>query len=90
MSGLLDFTGRTALITGTASGIGAACARFLAERGAAALVLTDIDEAALEALELACDTKRPRRSASSSPAPPPPSPARCWPAMVAIRSRMRE
>lgn len=58
MTDSLDFTGKTALITGAASGIGAACARFLAARGAAALVLTDIDETALEALDLPCDTKR--------------------------------
>ena len=51
-----DFTGKTALITGAASGIGAACARFLAERGAASLVLTDRDQAGLEALKLPCDT----------------------------------
>lgn len=57
MTDLLDFTGRTALITGAASGIGAACARFLADRGAAALVLTDRDEDGLEALELRCETK---------------------------------
>lgn len=53
----LDFTGKTALVTGAASGIGAACARFLAEQGVAALVLTDIDETALEALDLPCETK---------------------------------
>jgi NAD(P)-dependent dehydrogenase (short-subunit alcohol dehydrogenase family) len=57
MPDFLDFTGKTALITGAASGIGAACARFLAERGAAALVLSDIDEAGLEALQLSCETK---------------------------------
>ena len=56
MPDLLDFTGRTALITGAASGIGAACARFLARQGAAHLVLTDRDEALLGALEISCRT----------------------------------
>lgn len=55
---MTDFTGKTALVTGAASGIGAACARYLAEHGTALLILTDIDEAALEALDLPCDTKR--------------------------------
>lgn len=58
MSNLLDFTDRTALITGAASGIGAACARLLAQRGVAHLVLTDIDGAALEALDLSCRITR--------------------------------
>lgn len=58
MADPFDFTGKTALVTGAASGIGAATTRFLAEHGAAALVLTDIDEAALEALELPCEAKR--------------------------------
>lgn len=52
MADLLDFTGRKALITGAGSGIGAACARFLAARGAATLILTDLDRSALAALDL--------------------------------------
>lgn len=48
-------SGKTALVTGAASGIGAACARLLAERGAGKIVLVDRDEAALRALELACE-----------------------------------
>jgi NAD(P)-dependent dehydrogenase (short-subunit alcohol dehydrogenase family) len=47
-----DFAGRTALVTGAASGIGAACARALAARGAARLFLVDVDAAGLEALDL--------------------------------------
>ena len=50
----IDFTGRTALVTGAASGIGAACARFLADRGAARLILTDWDASGFDGLELAC------------------------------------
>lgn len=58
MAANLDFGGKTALITGAASGIGAACARFLAEQGAAHLVLTDLDADHLQALDLPCDTTR--------------------------------
>ncbi|SUD48391.1 D-beta-hydroxybutyrate dehydrogenase [Nocardia otitidiscaviarum] len=47
-----DLTGRTALVTGGASGIGAACARQLAGRGAAVTV-ADIDGVA--AKDLAAD-----------------------------------
>jgi 2-keto-3-deoxy-L-fuconate dehydrogenase len=53
-----DFTGRTALITGAASGIGAACARWLDQRGIAELVLVDLDKTGLEALELSCRVQR--------------------------------
>lgn len=41
MANDLDFTGKTILISGASSGIGAACARWLAARGAARLVLVD-------------------------------------------------
>jgi NAD(P)-dependent dehydrogenase (short-subunit alcohol dehydrogenase family) len=44
-----DFSGRSALITGAASGIGLACAHHLASRGIARLILTDIDSAGLAA-----------------------------------------
>lgn len=48
-----DFGGRTALVTGAASGIGAACAKLLSERGAAKLFLVDVDADGLAALNLA-------------------------------------
>lgn len=51
-----DFSGKRALVTGAASGIGAATARALADNGAAHLVLVDLDEARLEALDLPCET----------------------------------
>jgi 2,5-dichloro-2,5-cyclohexadiene-1,4-diol dehydrogenase 1 len=43
---MTDFTGRTILVTGAASGIGLAVARLLAEAGAN-IVMTDRDEAAV-------------------------------------------
>lgn len=52
------FTGKTALITGAASGIGKAVAEHLATTGAKHLTLIDRDAAALEALQLACATDR--------------------------------
>lgn len=51
---MLDFSGRTALVTGAASGIGAACARFLAEREAAHLVLTDWNAEQLASADYPC------------------------------------
>ncbi|MGI9658096.1 MAG: SDR family NAD(P)-dependent oxidoreductase [Gaiellaceae bacterium] len=45
----IELSGRVALVTGSAAGIGLASAELLAERGAAHLVLVDLDGAALEA-----------------------------------------
>ena len=59
MTQIQDFSGRSALVTGAASGIGAACARALAARGAARLVLVDVDGAGMDALDLgACEVHR--------------------------------
>lgn len=58
MMGEFDFSGKTALVTGAASGIGAACARWVADHGAKRLVLVDRDEAGLAALELSCEVTR--------------------------------
>lgn len=52
MTNELDFSGRSVLITGAASGIGAACATWLAGHGTARLVLIDRDEAGLNRLGL--------------------------------------
>ena len=58
MTGELDFSRRTALITGGASGIGAATAQWLVAHGIAALVLVDRDEAGLAALNIDCPATR--------------------------------
>lgn len=55
MAGEFDFSRRSILITGAASGIGAACALWLAEHGAARLVLVDRNEAGLASLALPCE-----------------------------------
>ena len=52
----MRFANKTILITGAASGIGRATAELLAREGAARLILVDIDEAALNALDLKCAT----------------------------------
>lgn len=58
MEPAFDFTGRTALITGAASGIGAATAQWLAAHGIAELVLVDRDEARLAEMTLDCQVIR--------------------------------
>ncbi len=52
------FAGRKALVTGAASGIGAACAHWLDSQGVNELILVDIDEAGLTKLDLNCEVKR--------------------------------
>ncbi len=58
MTAIQDFAGRSALVTGAASGIGAACAKALAARGATTLFLVDVDGAGLDALDLPGDVHR--------------------------------
>lgn len=54
MAADFDFTGRVALVTGAASGIGAATARWLDRHGVAELVLVDMDRPGLDLLGLKC------------------------------------
>ncbi len=53
-----DFSGKRALVTGAASGIGAAVAKALARAGAEHLVLIDLEPQSLTALDLSCETTR--------------------------------
>lgn len=48
----MEFSGRTALVTGAASGIGAAVARWLDARGISRLILVDRDGPGMAALDL--------------------------------------
>ena len=60
-----EFSDRSALVTGAASGIGAATSRWLASRGMAELWLVDRDEAGLSALDLPCKVHRVAGDVSS-------------------------
>ena len=53
-----EFSGKTALVTGAASGIGAACARWLDAQRIGHLVLVDRDGEGLRTLELQCECDR--------------------------------
>jgi NAD(P)-dependent dehydrogenase (short-subunit alcohol dehydrogenase family) len=52
-----EFTGRAALVTGAASGIGAASARWLDAHGMEKLYLVDRDATGLATLDLSCETE---------------------------------
>ncbi len=54
MMGESEFSGKVALVTGAASGIGAAAARWLDARGIGELILIDMDRSGLNALGLSC------------------------------------
>lgn len=53
-----DFSGRSALVTGAASGIGRATAQWLDAHGIATLHLVDRDAEKLDALKLSCECVR--------------------------------
>jgi 3-hydroxybutyrate dehydrogenase len=56
---LWDLGGKIAVVTGAGSGIGAACAQFLAEAGAV-IAVTDIDSAAAAELSAKLGPSRAR------------------------------
>lgn len=58
MADAREFAGRSALITGAASGIGAAVAHWLDDRGIARLILVDRDGDGLRSLDLRAETRR--------------------------------
>lgn len=60
------FSGKVGLVTGAASGIGAATARWLDAQGIGKLVLVDTNAEGLAALELACETERCEGDVSDS------------------------
>ena len=72
-----DLTGRSALVTGAAGGIGSAVAARVRDAGAAVLV-TDLDEdaAAAVAESIAADGGGPRAPRSTSPTAGRPMPPR--------------
>lgn len=55
MAGDLDFSGRTILVTGAGSGIGAAIAGWLARHGASRLVLVDRDTKRVPSIAPGCE-----------------------------------
>ncbi len=57
MTADFDFSGRSALITGAASGIGAASAHWLDRHGIARLVLVDLDADGMASLDLGCEAE---------------------------------
>lgn len=57
MAGTSEFAGRAALVTGAASGIGAAVAQWLDRQGIGELCLIDIDRPGLDLLDLGCKVR---------------------------------
>lgn len=53
-----EFSSKTALVTGAASGIGAACVDWLSARGVARFLLVDLDASGLDRLDPGCEVLR--------------------------------